>query len=146
MASKIVIAKSLYKRGYIAEGLAKQIFIQICRILPLKPLWSIVVNEKNRTKLVHSFFAASSRFRKSIYERIWFEETQKVKFEDGEFPIPVHCDELLTTLYGEYMTIPSEDKRKMKVHSMFVDLDESYTKYLDMQTTLKFEVLTRSIR
>jgi len=34
------------------------------------------------------------------------------KFEDGEFPVPAHADEVLTELYGDWRKLPPEDKRK----------------------------------
>ena len=34
------------------------------------------------------------------------------KFEDTEMPIPKKWDEMLTSMYGDYMTPPPEDKRQ----------------------------------
>lgn len=38
----------------------------------------------------------------------WFEDTVLHKFEDAEFPIPAAYDEVLTHMYGDYMTPPPE--------------------------------------
>ena len=40
------------------------------------------------------------------------EPIMKHKFEDSEFNIPVNYDKYLTLFYGDYMTIPPEDKRQ----------------------------------
>lgn len=40
-----------------------------------------------------------------------FSETIKIKFEDDEFSAPIGYDEYLKTRYGDYMKIPSKEKR-----------------------------------
>ena len=40
------------------------------------------------------------------FRREWFENTVLHRFEDGEFPIPAAYDEVLTLMYGDYMTPP----------------------------------------
>lgn len=42
------------------------------------------------------------------FKREWFEDTVLHKFEDAEFPIPAAYDEVLTHMYGDYMTPPPE--------------------------------------
>ncbi len=43
-------------------------------------------------------------------EMLWWD------FEDTKMPVPVGYDEILTTIYGDYMTPPPEDKRVIKHH------------------------------
>jgi len=69
-----------------------------------------------------------------------------MRFENGMFPVSAHYDELLTTLYGDYMVLPDEKERQCKVHAMKVDLENSYEKYLEWQAGQKIEIYTRSIR
>ncbi len=54
-------------------------------------------------------WVATSEF--FIYERSWFDETVRMKFEDMEAPVPVGYDELLTCEYGDYMQLPPKEKR-----------------------------------
>ena len=96
--------------------------------------------------MVHSFFAASKRYEKSIFPRKWFEKTMRVPFEDAEFPVSCHCVELLTELYGDYLRIPLPEERKCKEHAAILDTERSYTEYLDEQQKMKIDVYTRSIR
>lgn len=91
-------------------------------------------------------FGASSRYERSIYPREWFTETVLLPFEDGEFPVSAHYDELLTTLYGDYMTPTPVEKRGQKVHAEIVDLERSYTEYIGVQKQMKFKEYSRSIR
>ncbi len=43
-------------------------------------------------------------------EMLWWD------FEDTKMPVPNGYDEILTTIYGDYMTPPPEDKRVIKHH------------------------------
>ena len=104
-ASKIVIAKCLDKRGYLTDSTKKKVFIGFCRVLPMAPFLKFgQMRWKKHTKMVHSFFGASSKYEKSIYNREWIVESVNKRFEDSDYPVSAHYDILLTTLYGDYMT------------------------------------------
>lgn len=147
LASKVVIAKSLDKRGYLTDSKKKKIFMAFCRLLPRAPFLALVKNRKaTDSQCVHSFLGASSKFEKSIYKREWMTESKRMRFCDGEFPVSSYYDSLLTTLYGDYMTLPPEKERAVKVHAMKIDLEASYENYVDWQANQKIDVYTRSIR
>ena len=48
---------------------------------------------------------------KEVFPKQWAEEIIKGPFEDGEFCMPKHYDELLTKIYGNYMQLPPEKDR-----------------------------------
>lgn len=147
VASKMVIGKALWQRGYLTDSILKKVFMQFCRLLPKRRLAAFVRMEgKQNTKMVHTFFAASSKYRRSVFPREWFTETVRMPFGSGDFPVSAHVDELLTTLYGDYMTPPPPGEREVKVHAEIVDTENSYEIYKDMQRKLKFSSYTRSIR
>lgn len=147
IASKFVIAGSLYRRGYITDNPAKKLLMQLSRLLPLRAVHRFVINEKeSHSKMLHSFFGASSRYERSIYERCWFTERCEQIFEGTPFPVSAHYDKLLTTLYGDWRRIPPQEERACKVHGEIVDLSRSYEYYLQQQREKKYEVLSRSIR
>ncbi|MCI2085556.1 LicD family protein [Atopobiaceae bacterium HCP3S3_F7] len=147
LASKVVIAKCLDARGYITDSRLKKAFMGACRALPLEPNRRAVMRgEDVRSRRVHTFFGASRRFERAIYPREWLTETVRLPFEDGLFPVSAHYDELLRTLYGDYMTPSPEGERAQKVHAVLVDLDHSYEEYVGIQDSMEFDVLTRSIR
>lgn len=53
-----------------------------------------------------------------------------VKFEDTMLPIPADYDTYLTTVYGDYMKMPSQDQIKFKTHTPYIlDLEHSYDEY-----------------
>lgn len=147
LASKVVIARALYQRGYLTDNPGKKLAMQLSRCLPEEALWAYAVDrEETGSRMVHSFFGASSRYEKSIYPREWFTEMVLLPFEDGEFPVSAHYDELLTTLYGDYMTPTPIEKRGQKVHAEIVNLERPYTEYIGVQEHMEFKEYTRCIR
>jgi len=146
-ASKIVIAKSLSRRGYLTDSFKKKLVMMLCKLLPLKPMLKTAKSAKHTdTPLVHSFFAAASVFDKNIFERKYFTERIKTQFEGGQFPISAHNDVLLTRIYGDYMTLPSDEEIEEKIHGVIVDTKNSYEKYLEDQKKMKITQFSKSIR
>ncbi len=145
--SKIVISKSLFRRGYSTDSFVKKIFMIACIFLPSGVFRKIVQRRGDKNSaLVHSFFGASKRFGKSIYKREWFTSTIDAEFEGGRYPVSAYFDELLTTLYGDYMRIPPESERECKQHAVIVEKDKDYSEFFDYQRNMKIDTYSRSIR
>ncbi len=45
------------------------------------------------------------------FEKEWFDETIEAQFEDSTYPIPKAYDQILTAIYGDYMTPPPKEKQ-----------------------------------
>ena len=147
LASRVVVAKALFARGYETRSLLKKCFIQVCRLIPRNALWRFAVRKRETaSKRVHTFFGAGSKYRKNVFPREWFSDTVRMQFEDAFFPVSAHYDAFLRCLYGNYMELPNEQERRCKEHVAILDLERPYTEYLEEQRWMKFEVLTRSIR
>lgn len=144
-ASKVVIAKGLDKRGYEA-GFNKKAFMLLCRCLPRGLFFRITKGPKKQGSFVHSFFGAASKFSKNVYSADCFRERIDLIFEGEKFSAPKEYDRLLTIVYGDYMTLPTEEERKCKSHSILVDLTQSYEAYEHYRDGMQFDILTRSIR
>ena len=146
-ASKAVIAKSLYRRGYLTNSIGKKLFMSVCNLSPGKLLRKFVQRQSDATSdWVHTFLGGTSSYEKGIYPRKWLTETVNMSFEDGVYPVSAYYDELLSALYGDYMTPLPEEKRGCKVHAEFVDLNRPYTDYLETQRCMEFSEYSRSIR
>lgn len=147
LASKVVIAKSLDKRGYETDSVKKRMFIRACRLLPIKPFLSIVIRGGNKNgEALHSFLGGASSFSKNIYPRHCFTQKIEMPFENGVFYVPKDYDGLLRILYNDYMRIPPEEERAVKQHAILIDLNHSYEEYEDHRNGMKFDIRTRSIR
>ena len=48
---------------------------------------------------------------KNRFKKEWFEESITINFENCRFKIPICYDEILKQMYGDYMTLPPEDKQ-----------------------------------
>lgn len=146
-ASKVVIAKSLDRRGYLTDSKKKKLFMAFCKILPMKPMLRFAQKRKNTdSEKVHSFFAAASKYGKNIFPRNWFTDLTEMEFEGKRFPVSKQYDQMLKRIYGDYMRIPPEEERGCKVHGEIVDLENSYEIYIEAQKNMKISEYSRSIR
>lgn len=78
--------------------------------LPLKITdW---LSKKGKGKDYLGYIASmSTTGSKYCYPVNWFEKTVEVEFEGFKFPAPKKYHEYLTSQYGDYMQLPTEDKR-----------------------------------
>ena len=145
-ASRVVHAKALLRRGYETNSKSKKIFMAFCSLLPMKPFYHYAkAVGKDDSAFLHTFLSCTSNPKKGIYRREWFTETIEMKFEDMTVPISAHYDELLTTLYGDYMKIPSEEERKIKEHAILIDTERNYTEYEHYRDGMVWDIHTRNI-
>ena len=49
--------------------------------------------------------------KRDIYKKEWFDELIEHKFEEKMLMIPKHYDSILSSIYGDYMTLPREEDR-----------------------------------
>ena len=146
LASKVVIAKALDRRGYATNNPVKKLYMAVCRLLPQQPFWRFAIKGRGDSHMVHSFFAAARSYKKNLYPRAWFAERCDGQFEEGMYPIPVAYDALLTALYGNYRQLPPPEERVCKQHALLVDTQQSYEAYQGYRDGMTFATHTRSIR
>ena len=114
-SSKVVIAKSLFARGYETDSLLKKVFMQFCRMLPAEPFRKRAIRKNDiASACVHTFLAGGSKYRKCVFDRNIFDKTIDMSFEDGLFPVSARADEMLTIMYGDYERIPKTADRRCK--------------------------------
>lgn len=146
LASRVAWSKALWKRGYETDSKKKILFMQLCRFLPNKPFLKFsMLRKQNNSEYVQTFLSCTSKYRKGIYHRLWFNDIIEMDFEDMKVPVSAHYDKLLTTLYGDYMKLPDEEERRIKEHSVLIDLDKNYTEYEHYRDGMVFDVYTRNI-
>ena len=147
LSSRIIVAKDLHKRGYETDSIIKKVSMFMCKALPEKILRKIVLlRKKENTQFVHAFFGSTRTDKKSVYRREWIATVENHQFRDSQFMVSSYYDALLTMMYGDYMTLPSEEERKCKVHAILVDTERNYTEYEHYRDGMKFDIFTRSIR
>ena len=146
LASKVVIAKALDRRGYDTDSRKKKLFMALCRLLPGRPFLALTRGGSKNSGMVHSFLGAASGYEKNIYPKVYFEERTQGEFEGGTYPISAHYDPLLRTLYADYMRLPPPEERACKQHAILIDLNRSYEEYEHYRDAMTFDIHTRSIR
>jgi phosphorylcholine metabolism protein LicD len=80
-----------------------------------------------------------------VFLREYFNETVDMPFEGKLFPVPARYHEYLTTYYGDYMQLPSEEQRKVKEHAILIDTEKNYTEYENYRDGMKWDIHTRNI-
>ncbi|MBQ7922073.1 MAG: LicD family protein [Clostridia bacterium] len=145
-ASKVVIAKSLRKRGYETNNSVKKLFMNMCTLLPLSWFLKITKSGTDDSAYVHSFLGGAAVYEKNVYPRKYLERKVYIKFENNDYPVPDGYDTLLKIIYGDYMRIPPPEERAVKKHTVLVDLNHSYVLYLEHHKTMNFDIHTKSIR
>lgn len=146
-ASKVVIAKGLSRRGYLTDSKGKKLFMSLCKLVPMAPLSKLArLDRKPQTRQVHTFFGAASKYEKNVFPRQWFTERTVAEFERQAIPVSAHAKDMLTLIYGDFMTLPPEEERRCKVHGVIVDTACSYEAYLQQQREMKVTEFARSIR
>lgn len=146
LCSKVIIAKGLDRRGYETTSMKKKLFMRICRILPRGLFTRVVRGPRSQGAYLHTFFGAASKYSKNVYPSSCFQAVEMLPFESGVFPVPQEYDRLLTIIYGDYKTLPTEEERKCKQHAVLVDLTKSYETYEHYLDGIQFDVPLRSIR
>jgi len=90
-ASKIVISKSLDRRGYRTNNIFKKVFMLLCRLIPMNFIRDFVqLKSAKTTAKVHTFFGASARYEKNVYPRCWLEKVMDMPFENSQFPVSIY--------------------------------------------------------
>ena len=105
-------------RGYRFKRL-KLVLGRILRVIPLKKwiAWCGFWNSacRDRTTRLVAIPTGRKHFSKEIYRRKDMCRFRKAKFEGEDVNIPVRAEKYLTDFYGDYMTLPPEDKREKHV-------------------------------
>lgn len=72
---------------------------------------------------------AGPHYMKKKYPAAAFSENLFMPFEDTKMPIPVGYDAYLKEAFGDYMTLPPEEKRVAHHECAFMDMENGYKKY-----------------
>lgn len=91
---KRVLAYMLYPLAILLVGLAKIACLFI-----------------SKDKFVNRYGTGSAKAQHSTRHRSWVVPTIDMQFENGVYPVPFNYDAYLTTIYGDYMKIPSAENR-----------------------------------
>src|SRR5699024_1577600 len=69
------------------------------------------------------------RIMKLKYPKNCFESAIYKDFEGHKMPVPIGYDEYLKIVFGDYMSLPSEEERQPKHDALYINLNETYKKF-----------------
>lgn len=72
-------------------------------------------------------YSATYPVEKELFKKEWFEESILLPFEDTQIFVPAKYHEILSNLYGDYMTPPPVEQRISHHYLYFMDLDKRLT-------------------
>lgn len=64
----------------------------------------------------------------TAFPKEWFGE-RRVPFEDIMAVVPTNAEDYCKAMYGDYMKLPPAEKRTVRHHTEFIDLNNNYLKY-----------------
>ncbi len=123
-AGKLLIAESLLKRGYKTDSIFKKFILGCARMLSVPAVKNLCRKVMYRycgkdTDTVASFFERT-RFHNAFHDADVFRKPVYAEYEDTTLPLPTDVDKYLTLTFGDYMTLPPEDKRR-PAHALKID-------------------------
>ena len=105
----------LKERKSIKNKIQKIILKPIAMVIPTKKISMAMIKIATKYKYSESKFVGGYIWGYGICERLekekFVSEAIKMEFEGNEFNVPKGYDLYLTSIYGEYMKLPPEDKR-----------------------------------
>ena len=107
---KVLLSYTILQRGYKEATLVKKALMYLSYPLKFRPLYNLFYRQLIRyngkeTKMYVSF-GARFRYKNSFFKKELFSNPLYVPFGPTKLPVPEKYDELLTQLYGDYMTPP----------------------------------------
>ena len=115
VCGKYLLCYCLSQRGYKEASLKKKILMALAMPLKVKSLRKYfehqLVKYNNQNTKEYGTFGERYRFKATFYSKILFGKPFYVPFEDTMLPVPEKYDEMLTQLFGDYMTPPPEKER-----------------------------------
>lgn len=99
-------------------------------------IWKFAEKKMTRYKIEDSKFitelCSGPFYMKKIYKKQWFIGNLYLNFENTKMPVPIGYDGYLKEAFGNYMILPPKDKQVAHHDLLFLDLENSYTKYKDI--------------
>lgn len=114
-SSRIGAANEKGKKGLKKIGVKLNKALGIGKLINIKKAFDRFVSTKSKydfdsSEYVHG--SSSYYTDKAVFKRAWFEGKRFEEFEGELFSIPNNAEAILESVYGDYMKLPEESKRK----------------------------------
>lgn len=127
VCGKYLLCYCLLQRGYKEASLKKKMLMFSAYPLKLKCLRSYfekqLIKYNNFNTSMYVSFGARFRYQSSFFRKDLYMNPIFLPFEDTQLPVPEKYHELLTQIYGDYMT-PPPVKEQLGWHMQKVEFGE----------------------
>lgn len=135
LQSKFVTLYALSMRNWKPKTRAQALVLFLIKFLPGKAIAkrcykSIYKYDILKDKFVWCYFITPAKFKQGIFDASFFDEPIDITFENNALLGPKRIKKYLSYRYGDYMKLPSEEKRKAAVHAELYDTEKNYTGYI----------------
>ena len=120
--AKCSIVKGLSMRGYNDKTGFMKFLVNFSKILPKRLMLDFALKQVYRFRNCKSDyfcnFLGKAVFKKGIYKKEWFENTEYLKFETVKLKVPCGLHDFLCERFGNYMIMPDEQSIKRAQHAV----------------------------
>jgi len=128
VASRILSAKALSKRGYNTDSSIKRLALFTAKVIISTPVKALLLKfvrslDGQETDFVGHFFGRAP-FRYTSFPRRYLGTPRRVPFEGESLPVPSQVEKYLSLRFGpNYMKVPNQETRNsFPSHLIFYDL------------------------
>ncbi|HHT66676.1 MAG TPA: LicD family protein [Erysipelotrichaceae bacterium] len=129
--AKCAVVKGMSMRGYNRQTGLRKFLLWLSKLLPRKLMVDFALRQVYRYRNVESDyycnFLGKAVYKKGLYKKEWFNQTEHFPFEKAELRVPVGLHEFLTERFGDYMIPPSEERIKWEQHALHWDTEKHFS-------------------
>ena len=132
---KYVTLYAISKRNWKPKTRGQKFALSMLKLLPnkiiVKSFYKSIYKYDYKEMSDYNWFywITPANFSAGLFEKRFFENAQDIVFEDTVLKGAAEIEEYLKARYGDYKTLPPEEKRKEAIHALFYDVDNDYKEY-----------------
>ncbi len=132
--SKFTTLYALSKRNWFPKTKMQAMLIRALAFLPCRWIANVTYRWLGRYDslsegFAYGYWTVHYSFHQGLFPPSFYSPVKPLPFEDTTLLAPVAVKEMLGVVYGDYMTLPSENEREAAVHALFADTECDYTRY-----------------
>jgi lipopolysaccharide cholinephosphotransferase len=136
LESKFVTLYGLSQRNWKPKTKGQVLVLKSLRFLPCKWMAKVaykrIYHYDGMTKnFKYCYWITPAKFRSGLFDSSFFSVPVDVPFEDTVLMGSDKIRDYLVYRYGDYMKLPSIEKRNAFVHAMIYDTERDYKEYLE---------------
>lgn len=133
--SKFVTLFGLSQRGWQPKTKMQKYALILLKFIPAKILakWcykQIYKYDELKDNYCWCYWITPASFEKGLFNKVFFEKTMDIKFEDTLLLSSPYVKDYLKYRYGDYMKLPPKEQQKAAVHAEIYDVEKDYTEYI----------------